>query len=535
MTVTGATPVALTRRSAPASAEALPVCLVRPPMVLAAWAHTMPTSPPVGLAYLAAVARDAGCQVTVVDAIAEDPEHYRPLGDSGLLLRGLEPAAIVASVPAGTQVIGVSCMFSHEWPTLRDLLDDLRAAFPGALLVAGGEHVTALPELCLAESEALDVAVLGEGEETFAELLAAVDEVRAGAALAGTVVRGRAGAVRGEPRRRLRAVDEIPEPDWNLVPLDRYLAHGYGFGVNRGRSLPLVATRGCPYQCTFCSNPAMWTTRWHPRDPVRVVDEIETGLRVHRATNVDLYDLTAIVRRDWILRFCDEIERRGLRFTWQLPSGTRSEALDAEVLGRLAATGCRNLSYAPESGAPEVLESIKKKVDLDHMRSSMRDAVRAGINIKANIMLGFPGETHRHVHQTLRFCVRMALDGLHDMSISPFSPYPGTELFDRLRADGRIGPLDDEYFHSLASYSDLRETASYSEHVSDRALGRYRLAGMALFYAVSYARRPWRLARSLWNVTVADTQDSRLEMALRDLVRRRANARSQRRTALASR
>ena len=63
------------------------------------------------------------------------------------------------------------------------------------------------------------------------------------------------------PRTRIRNLDDIPWPAWDLVPLDKYLDHGLGYGVDLGRSMPILATRGCPYQCTFCSNPEMWTTR----------------------------------------------------------------------------------------------------------------------------------------------------------------------------------------------------------------------------------------------------------------------------------
>src|SRR5581483_8270975 len=111
----------------------------------------------------------------------------------------------------------------------------------------------------------------------------------------------------------------------------------------------------------------------------------------------DFYDLTAIVKRDWIVRFCNLAIDSGANFTWQLPSGTRSEAIDGEVAQLLFRSGCRNISYAPESGAPSVLARIKKKIKLPAMKESMRGAIRAGINVKANIIIGFPHETHREI------------------------------------------------------------------------------------------------------------------------------------------
>ena len=87
--------------------------------------------------------------------------------------------------------------------------------------------------------------------------------------------------------------------------------------------------------------------------------------------NFDFYDLTAIVKKDWIVKFCQKIAERGLSFTWQLPSGTRSEAIDDEVANYLFKSGCRNLSYSPESGSKKVLARIKKKIKTDSVITSI--------------------------------------------------------------------------------------------------------------------------------------------------------------------
>ena len=263
----------------------------------------------------------------------------------------------------------------------------------------------------------------------------------------------------------------------------------------------------------------MWTTRWVARDPQLVVDEIETYVRDYGATNIDFYDLTAVVRKDWIIDFCKTLLERGLNITWQLPSGTRSEALDDEVVPLLYASGCRNMSYAPESGSERVLKRIKKKVNLDRMIASMRGARRHGLNIKANIIFGFPGEGHGDIWRSYRFIARMAINGVNDLSIWTYSPYPGTELFAELRAAGKIGPFDDEYFASLLSYADLKNVVSWDDDLSARSLKYYRIAGMLLFYFTSYLSNPLRLWRTLRNL-MADRHESRMEMTLAIFLRR---------------
>jgi radical SAM superfamily enzyme YgiQ (UPF0313 family) len=503
----------------------LRVCLVRPPSVeaksqMAAWAV-----PPLGLAYVAAAIVDAGHQVTVVDAVGEDPLRLEAV-DERLLRRGLAVEDVAARVPADTDVIGVSCMFSQEWPWIRPVVEALRARCPDALIVAGGEHVTALPEFVMQDSP-IDVCVLGEGEDTIVDLLDALQVGRPLAEVPGLMTKTRDGFLRTAPRARLRNIDDIPLPLWDAFPLETYIATGMSFGVPRGRTVPMMATRGCPYQCTFCSSPDMWTTRWLARDPARVLDEIRSYIERYRIENVDFYDLTAIIKREWILEFCRLIKQSGLRFTWQLPSGTRSEAIDADVAKALYETGCRNIAYAPESGSPTELRRIKKKVVVPRMLGSMRAAARHGLRIKANIVVGFPGQTGRELLQTIWFMVKVAAVGGSDIAIHLYSPYPGSQLYRELRDQGRLPPPGDEYFRWLFNYLDLAagESMSFSEHLSNRQIALARYGGTSLFYAVSLLLRPWRIFLLAYHLGVG-RYETVLESGLARFVGRRRQRRA---------
>ena len=186
----------------------------------------------------------------------------------------------------------------------------------------------------------------------------------------------------------------------------------------------------------------------------------------------------------------------------------------AEMLYR---SGCRNISYSPESGSDFVLQKIKKKVKLATMLASVNGCVSAGLNVKFNIIFGFPGETFRHVMQSMRFIVNMAFHGAHDIAIWCFSPYPGSELFEELSNRGEIG-WDDTYFDSLRAYADLSQGHSYSEHLSDGQVKALRIVGMLLFYLVSWLRFPARPFRVISNLAKG-RQESRMEMALVNMIR----------------
>lgn len=494
--------------------------LIRPPAVSSLHAYSLAFVPPLGPAYLAGALLAAGHEVAVIDALGEAPLQRSRSVHPRLLTHGLTQAEIVARVPRHTQAIGISVMFSQQWPDVESLVLALAESFPNATIFAGGEHVTATWDYLLGSCPALTLCALGEGEETVVEIAEWVDGKRALTNVSGIAFRGEPEPIASPRRARIGEIDTIPLPAWHLFPLENYLSRGFGHGVDRGRSLPMLATRGCPYRCTFCSSPQMWTTRYYLRSVSRVVDEIEEYVRSYRISNIDFEDLTMFVRRDWVLDFAHELERRGLHITYQLPSGTRSEALDAEVLEALYRTGCRNITYAPESGSKHTLHEIKKKLTPGKVLQSMRHAKRLGINVKSNLMIGFPNENRRDLIRTLRFGVHAAWLGVDDLPLFPFSPYPGTELYNQLRQEGKLPELGNEYFASLG-YMDITDTRSYSSYIGTSELNLYRIAGMSTFYLVGYLRRPGRFLRTVRNV-LRGRSDSVLEQNLVALLRRRA-------------
>jgi radical SAM superfamily enzyme YgiQ (UPF0313 family) len=494
------------------------VSIVRPPAVSSRFSYTVGVVLPLGPAYLAAALVDAGHRAAVVDALGEAPLQRGPTSQPNLIHHGLTIPEIVERIDPATDAIGVSVMFSQQWPHADELIRAIHARLPGRPIFVGGEHVTGTWQFVLDTCAPVTACVIGEGEEAIVELAAYVAGTRALADIKGIACRIAGRAQRTEPRQRLRNVDDIPRPAWHLVPVEKYLDAGFGYGVNLGRSMPILATRGCPYQCTFCSSPAMWTTRYYVRDPADVVDEMASYVDRYGATNIDFHDLTAIIKRDWILSFCAELERRGLDITYQLPTGTRSEVLDDEVLAALYRTGCRNICYAPESGSARTLVSIKKKIKLDRMVRSIQAAKRTGIVVKANLMIGFPDETRGELWETVRFGMKLAWIGVEDLPLFPFIPYPGTELYDRLRAQGILPELSNEYFARLG-YGDLDSARSVARHLSSRELAWVRLVGMAIFLLVGYIRHPWRVVRTL-RALITERSTTVVELRLVDIKRR---------------
>lgn len=502
------------------------VALIHPPTIAAVSTFAQETVPPLGLAYVAAAVRAAGHDVHVIDSVGlglEQHALYPAIPRS--VLTGLSFGDIAARVPCETGVIGVSCMFSNAWCPTRDLLAVLRARFPRAFIVLGGEHATACADYILAQCPSVDACVLGEGEQTLVSLLEALEHGNAPEDVPGVAARRGTGPSPGahpskpaHRRARITDLEAIERPAWDLFPIEKYIAGRFNHGVVRGRTMPILASRGCPYRCTFCSSPAMWTQRWSSRTPGSVVAEMKDYIARYAVNDFAFYDLTAIIRREWIVAFCELLLAERLDVTWQLPSGTRTEALDEQVCRLLFRAGCRNLNYAPETGSPRMLSVIDKRVKLPRMLDSMRAAVSAGLEVKANIILGFPGETVEDVLATYRFIARVASLGIEAVSIFPFCPYPGSELYAQLARTGRVHP-GDAYFQSLV-YTDLARMVSYNETFSTGRLRAMVLAGNAVFLAAQAATHPARVLRLVAQVARRE-QSSKFANAIEPMRRRR--------------
>jgi len=278
----------------------------------------------------------------------------------------------------------------------------------------------------------------------------------------------------------------------------------------------MLATRGCPFECTFCSSPQMWTQLWKARNPIKVVDEIEYYAKAFRANDFQFQDLTAIVRKDWIVAFCQELIRRQLNITWQLPVGTRSEAIDAEVAQYLVKSGCHHITYAPESGSERIIRSIQKKVKLDAVEASVRASLQAGMRVCLFNVIGFPEEDRGDIRKTFGWLRHMARVGVHEITVSTFVPLPGTELFETIN---QISPLtiDDEYCHSVTASTSLLEVSSWNASISGRQLLLLKLWGLLQFYAISFSYHPRRLMRLIMNV-FSRRQETKVDRVIREFI-----------------
>lgn len=498
-------------------ADPIGVTLIRGPWVtLLNSGYLMPT-PPIGLAYIAAALREAGHRVQVIDAPGEamhEAEEFDVL--PGRVRRiGLTPAQVVDRIDPASRFIGITNMFVHEWPTVREIAELARARFPSVPVVIGGENATAFWSWMFEQTSSIDAVVLGEGERATLEMASRIANGEGLTGIEGVVVREGAD---GSPEStglptRIKDLSSVPRPAWDLFPMQEYFDHKGATGVDRGRSIPILATRGCPYKCSFCSSPNMWTTRYTVRDPIDIIDEIESYVTTYGIRNVDFVDLTPMTKRSWILRLCDELEARNLKVSLQLPIGTRSEALDEEVLRRMAAAGTTNITFAPETGSKRMLEVFDKRLDLDHLLESISAASRAGMVTNIHMILGHPAEERKDRWLNWLFLLRAARAGLDIAGATLFYPYPGSRDFRELVESGKLVVNDDYCYDGLTRGGG--GSIDWNPTVTQERLHQIQLAQVLTFAAVSHVLHPSQMVHLVRHVLFGGEERTWLEQGIR--------------------
>jgi anaerobic magnesium-protoporphyrin IX monomethyl ester cyclase len=401
--------------------------------------------PPLGISYIAASLQQAGHAVQVMDCTFMDRNE-----------------ALQKALDTKAEVVGIYCM-----ATMLDecfwFAEQLRPHC--RLLVTGGPLPTCDPKPFL---EHFDVVVRGEAEQTMLELLRAYEDASDLNTVAGIVYKKDADLIFTPERKFAKDLDRIPFPARELLPNESYIRFGrkkYGYSITT-----VMSTRGCPFRCEFCSN-VVFGGSYRERSPENVVDEIEAALALGY-DRISFADDVFTMKKERVVRVCDEIKRRGLNFKWECLG--RVDALDYPTALAMKEAGCTRIFFGIESGNEQMLELMNKRITTDQARRAVDAAHQAGIEVGAFFILCYPGDTDDTVLETLHFTTTLPLDYI---GLSMPYPLPGTELYQRTKdritrewhpEDSRLGS------HVLIFDADFSETKMWFAILKGHAQFRIR-------------------------------------------------------------
>jgi anaerobic magnesium-protoporphyrin IX monomethyl ester cyclase len=387
-------------------------------------------SPPLGLAFIAAVLEAAGFEVRILDYVVF------PYGRDQL------ETEVKSFKPALLGLTAVTMTFKSAMAVIKDA----KGIDPDIITVMGGPHVTFRAAETLEENPELDGIVLGEGEETIAELARAIEKNRDWNSIKGLVFKNATEIVHTGPKKPGIDIDTLPLPARHLLPLGRYRALNL--------SISMTTSRGCPFKCIFCVGRKMVGAKVRYRDPVKVVDEMES-LAAYGFSQINLADDLFTANAGHCIAVCDEILNRGLHVKWT--SFARVDTVSLEVLEKMRAAGCTAVSFGVETGSAAILETIRKGITLDQVVDAVKLCTKAGLQPFASFILGLPGETEKTLKETLAFGNRLEELGV-SYGFHLLAPFPGTEVRDRCDDyDIRITTDDWSQYHANRAIVENRD------------------------------------------------------------------------------
>lgn len=427
-------------------------------------------APPLGLASIAAVLEEGGHEVRILDTPT----------------LSMSTDEFIREVRAwGPDVIGISIQTPMA-PRAYRTIKLLKEVMPDVPIVVGGTHPTFMYEEALRNGA--DVVVRFEGEYTMLELASVMEREglsrEALRRVKGIAFKGGDGEVIVTERRPyISNLDELPWPARHLLPMDRYTVFGKPIKVAH-----VMASRGCPYGCAYCSTSYFWGRRIRFRSAKNVADEIEHLVEKYGAKNIVFTDDELTVNRGFVYGLVKEVKERGLDVTFAC--GSRVDHVDRDYLKFLYSNGFTTLYFGVESASQDTLDRIGKGIKVEQAVRVFRWVKEIGGFATGSFILGFPWETVDDMKRTVELAIKL------DPNYAQFTvltPYPGTPIYEYALKNNLIVDWNWEHYTTI-------KPVMRGFHFTVRDLGRMLTYAYRRFYLrLSFLLRELRAGR-LWDI-----------------------------------
>ncbi len=430
--------------------------------------------PPLGVAYIAAMLEKDGHEVKIID------------GPAWATVFGYEFKELEKDIKDfSPDVVGISASTS-QIDHARKAASLAKSASKDCVVILGGTLISADPNALLA-FEDVDFGVYGEADLTFSEILKAVEGKKPVEGMEGVIWREN-GSVKFLKPKVIIDLDQVPMPARHLLKMEIYRPSPANF--RRVPATTIMTSRGCPYQCIFCSRPTEGTAfRAHSAE--RVVEEIENLVTKYGIKDIQIFDDTFSLIPSRVEKICKGIIEKKLDVGWNCM--TRVDKINPELLALMRKAGCYEIGFGIESGSDRILQFIKKSTTTDLIRKGVKMTKDAGIDVRGFFMIGFPTETKEEILQTIKFAKDLDVDVAQFMVSTPL---PGTEMWEIAKQNGTIS--DD--WNSFTFYAPSKMPFSSNLLNDKELLSMYRKAYKSFYLRPKFMLRQLLRIRSLVDV-----------------------------------
>jgi magnesium-protoporphyrin IX monomethyl ester (oxidative) cyclase len=383
--------------------------------------------------YIAAVLEKAGYGVEILDAFMTELSFLK---NGDVTEVGMSEKRIREEIRRRKpEIVGISNPFTCQSENAVKVAEIAKEVDPDTLTVVGGPHTTVVPLKFLAEAKSVDIAVVGEGEYTMLDIVQQVEERKKLADVQGIAYRKNGKPTMSAIRPFITDLDKLPYPAYHLVDMEQYLnPKGIEYRSFKDRAISMITSRGCPFNCNFCSVHLHMGKMFRAHSPSYVIEHIQFVIEKYRVKTIFFEDDNLTLDRKRFETICDSVIEKNVKFRWETPNGIRADYLTEDLLRKMQKAGCNSIIFAIESGDQWVLDNIiDKSLKLEDAIKVAKTCKKLGLPASAFYIIGFPGEKKENMMKTVNLALKLKRDYDLGMLLHIATPLYGTRLYEECK------------------------------------------------------------------------------------------------------
>lgn len=375
-------------------------------------------SPPLALAYLASsIKKLKNVEVRILDCLLKKYSYE----DFGKYLQHYQPA-----------IIGFTS-FTLEFKSALKMAAIGKSLNPDVKIIFGGSHVSNVPEDSLKNKE-IDFIFQAEAEEGFPKLIKELMKKNKKPNFKKIPCLGwkKKGKIILNSIKFIENLDKLDFPDFDLFEFSKYPKL---YLVKEHPSAPIITSRGCPFNCTFCTAKQISGSKWRFRSAENIIEELKILKMKYNIREFQIWDDNFTLNKERAKKFCDLLIKENLNLIWWCPNGVRLETLDKELLIKMKKSGCYAIALGIESGSEKIQKDMNKNINFSHLKEMIDFSNKIGMRTQGFFIIGYPTETRADILKTIKLAKDL---NLKRTAFHLFQPLFGSEIYNKLKKEGKI-------------------------------------------------------------------------------------------------
>lgn len=433
--------------------------------------------PPIGLGYLSSALKKAGFETKIIDCVAKNYTFK----EFSKIVENESPAIL------GFQT------FSQDVDVVNKCIDIVKKINPTVITIVGGPHSSGVRQKIYNHIPEVDFAFQGEGEVGLVQLSKIIREKKylnlissnELASVPGLIWR-KNGHIYANPPIFVKNLDELGFPDWELMDPSTYPHAPQGIIFKSLPVAPIIATRGCPFQCTFCAGHTISGRAIRRRSIENIISEIRMLNNHYNVKEIHILDDNFTFDKDYVRNFCLSLLKNNLKINWCCPNGLRLDSLTEDIVHLMMRSGCYYISVGIESGVDRILKAMHKRLTTKQIRQQVLMIKKSGMDVNGFFIIGYPGETEADICKTIDFAKSLPLTRA---AFYNFLPLPGSEIYKTLTEKDELKEINyNDFFQGDVPYVTQGFSRSQLKCLQRRAFREFYLRPATFFSLIAKIR-----------------------------------------------